>query len=292
MDKWALVLGGGAARGLAHIGVIRALEERGFRPSLVVGCSMGALVGAFYALGTPPRAMEGFVRHLLGTPKKAKAFLPVRPSAQGLLDPSRVEELLENFLGGVQFEELELPLAVVATDIVRKEEVVFTSGGVAPAVRASISIPGLFPPVKFAKRILVDGGVLDPVPVKVARKLGAERLVVVNVVRDAARRIVQAEAPAELRRESHPLLAEIISTLTHRDWSVFKVVEESVWAVQAALAAEALEEGGDVVIDVKLKGVDYMDFHKVREAIEEGYRTAREVLQGLNSKTFPLPEGT
>ncbi len=277
-ERWALVLGGGAARGFAHVGVIRALEERGFKPSLVVGCSMGALVGAFYALGTRPRAMEGIARFISGDPKKARAFLPVRPSAQGLLDPSKVEDMLESFFGGVKIEDLEVPFAAVATDIVSKEEVVFTSGGVAPAVRASISIPGLFPPVRFGKRVLVDGGVLDPVPVRVARKLGAERVVVVNVVKDARRKLVKLGAPGELPKEDLPLLKEIISAITQRDWNVFKVIEESVWAVQAALAAEALEEGGDIVIDVPLKNVDYMDFHKAREAVEEGYRVASEVL--------------
>ena len=284
MDGWTLVLGGGAARGLAHIGVIRALHERGFRPSLVVGCSMGSVIGAFYAMGVGPRAMERFARALLGNPKKAKALLPVRPSAQGLVDPSKVDELLAEFFGDLSFDELEVPLGVVATDIIRKEEVVFTSGGVAAAVRASISIPGLFPPVRMGERLLVDGGVLEPVPVRAARALGAGKMVVVNVVRDARRRIVEAEASHGLPKETHPLLSEILSSITRREWTLFKVFEESVWAVQAALAADALEEEVELAVSVEMPQVDYMDFHRAREAIDAGYEAAREALGEVSFK--------
>lgn len=179
--KVALVLGSGGARGWAHIGVVRALKKRGFKPDLVVGTSIGALVGAMVAAGT----FETFDREInvFSPIKLAKFFTEVHLPQHGLLSGRPVLDWLvqPHLLGLRTFSELKVPFAAVATDLYREREVVLREGNVAQAVRASIAIPGIFDPVVRGNAVLVDGGLVSPVPVNVARQLGAEVVVAVDI---------------------------------------------------------------------------------------------------------------
>ncbi len=282
----ALVLGGGAARGFAHVGVVRALEEAGFKPDLVVGCSMGALVGAFCADGVRSHIMRGITRMVSGTKKKASDFIPAKPSASALFDASKIEEFLVDFFGQRKIEELSTPFACVAVDIIEGQELVFDSGLVAPAVRASISIPGVFPPLRRGKMILVDGGLLDPVPVRVARDMGAERVLAVNVISRRKHELKRLALKKPLGVEKKmKLLAEIVNEIERlREFNIFRLTEKAVLTMESAIVEESLTGEGapDLVIDVPLEDIGYMEFHRAEEAAERGYQvTSAAIASGL-----------
>ena len=179
-----LALGSGGARGWAHLGVLRALRERGVRVDCVAGTSMGAIVGAFLAAG-----QEGVLADLASNidwKRLRQFFWEISLSRSGLTDGRRLAEETERLLGREEFRELELPFRAVATDLDTGEEVVLSEGNLVHALRASISIPGLFSPVRLGGRLLVDGGLVNPVPVNVARGMGAQIVVAVDVARDVA----------------------------------------------------------------------------------------------------------
>jgi NTE family protein len=177
--KIGLALGSGGARGAAHSGVLKVLDREGIKIQAIAGSSIGALVGAAYALGLPVEEME---REWLATdvPKLLRGFLPTFPRA-GLSSGSELRKLLINLLGDGQIEEMPIPFAAVACDFDSGEEVVLRKGGLADAVRASTAVPGLFHPVRWEGRLLVDGGMVDPVPIAVCRELGVDAVIAVDI---------------------------------------------------------------------------------------------------------------
>lgn len=191
--KTALVLGSGGARGWAHIGVVRALFRRGFRPDLVVGTSIGALIGAMIAADV----FEAFDQEIAAlTPVKlAKFFTEMHLPQAGLLSGKPIVEWLEqsHLLGKHTFADLKIPFAAVATDLHRERSVLLQEGHVAQAVRASISIPGIFDPVVRDSAVLVDGGLTSPVPVAEARKLGADVVIAVDINTHSPDEVLLAE---------------------------------------------------------------------------------------------------
>ncbi|MDR2068356.1 MAG: patatin-like phospholipase family protein [Spirochaetaceae bacterium] len=196
--KWALVLSGGGARGFAHIGILNAFSALGFpRPSLVVGTSMGAIVGGLYACGMESGELTQFARefdlrkHLdgfaykfdgpLGKVVQTGQILGNLAARPGMDSGQRILELLENLSGGKTFEETRIPFRCNAVDIVEGREVVFSSGSVARAMRASMSFPVFFEPLREGDRLLVDGGLADNLPVYIARAAGYKRILAVDV---------------------------------------------------------------------------------------------------------------
>lgn len=176
--KIGLALGSGGARGFAHLGVIKVLKEAGIPIDLIAGSSMGALVGSFYGAG-----IEMDRLYKLSTAFKRKYFLDFTVPKMGFIAGKRVKEFIRVFTHGKNIEELSIPIGIVATDLLTGEKVVFKQGPVAEAVRASIAIPGIFVPEKYNGRILVDGGVSDRVPVSVAKEMGADIVIAVDVSR-------------------------------------------------------------------------------------------------------------
>ncbi|MHA1528664.1 MAG: patatin-like phospholipase family protein, partial [Alphaproteobacteria bacterium] len=176
-----LALGGGAALGWAHIGVLQVLEEAGLKPGVVAGTSIGSIVGAAYALGK----MDKIEEVALGVSWFEMALhADFEMFSTGLLGGDRIMATLRRYFGDVAIEDLDVPYAAVAADLANNEKVVFRSGPVVDAVRASISIPGIFRPVANGGRLLVDGGLCDPVPVSVCREMGATRVIAVDVAGD------------------------------------------------------------------------------------------------------------
>lgn len=171
--KAALVLSSGAARGLAHIGVIKALKEENARIDLIVGTSMGALIGACYAKNKDISEFEELVlkidwKRLLQLADFSLAFV-----SGGFIHGQKVTKLLRTIIGDITFADLEIPLAVIATDANTGEEIIIRDGSVAEAVRASISMPVIFVPVRLKNRFLIDGGIVNPLPIDVAKEMGA-----------------------------------------------------------------------------------------------------------------------
>jgi NTE family protein len=178
--RFGLALGSGGARGSAHVGVLKVLEENDLHPDIIVGTSMGAEVGGAYAAGVGTEEMEAFWRSLhFGT--VAKTLLPTFPWA-GWSSGGEVLRTVRRLVGDVRIEELPLKYAAVATDLETGAPYPITHGSLARAIRASVSVPGLFTPVWIDGHLLIDGGVSSPVPVDVTRKLGADIVIAVDVL--------------------------------------------------------------------------------------------------------------
>lgn len=178
--KIGYALGGGAARGLSHIGVLKVLKDEGIYPDVVAGTSIGALIGALYAGGLEPNEIEQFVLGLDW--KKLLQLMDITLPLNGFLQGKKVVSLLKSILGETTFSQLRFDFACVATDIVSGEQVVLREGSLIEAVRASISIPGIFTPTVIGGRYLVDGGLVNTVPVSVCREMGTEYVIGVNVI--------------------------------------------------------------------------------------------------------------
>lgn len=181
--KIGLALGGGGARGLAHIGVLKVLRNEGIPVDCISGTSMGGIVGAMAAAGLSVLEMEKIAFETVTKPTDALKLLDVSLSQNGLIKGSRVYDLMASTIGPTRtFADLQHPLAVVAVDVLTGREVVLRDGLVADAIRATISVPGVFVPVTMGPYRLVDGGVLNNVPVDVARQLGADVVIAVDVL--------------------------------------------------------------------------------------------------------------
>jgi len=178
--KIGLALASGGARGSAHVGVLKVLEREGIRISAVAGTSIGAVVGGAYAAGLSVERLE---QEWLKTdlPRVIKSFLPTFPRA-GLSSGGEFRKELYHLLGDIRIEELEMPFAAMATDIDTGEAVVIREGPLYEAIRASASIPGIFHPVRWHGRLLVDGGLVEPLPVRICRELGADLVIGVDIV--------------------------------------------------------------------------------------------------------------
>jgi NTE family protein len=173
-------LGGGAARGLSHIGVLKVLHKHGISPDIIAGTSIGAIIGALYAGGLDPNEIEQLVLGLNW--KKLVYLVDMTLPLNGLVQGKRVVSLLKSILGETTFAQLRFDFACVATDIISGEQVVLRDGSLIEAVRASISIPGVLTPVAIKGRYLVDGGLVNTVPVSVCREMGAQYVIGVNVI--------------------------------------------------------------------------------------------------------------
>ncbi|MEW6683322.1 MAG: patatin-like phospholipase family protein [Nitrospirota bacterium] len=194
MASLGLALGGGGVRGFAHLGVLRVLEREGLAPRAIAGTSMGAIVAALYALLPTIDAVEGTLGEFFKRFAPTLTQLAVRAASSpggialdepSLLAPTVFHRHFDQLIPDTTFERARVPLAVVAVDLVSGEEVVYTTGPVRPAVLGSAALPGVFPPIAFDGRVLVDGGWTSRIPVDAARQLGAERVVAIEVSDDA-----------------------------------------------------------------------------------------------------------
>ncbi|WP_136419307.1 patatin-like phospholipase family protein [Herbaspirillum sp. ST 5-3] len=178
--KIGLALGGGAARGFAHIGVIKALEAQGIVPDLVVGTSAGSLVGALYAAGN-----NGFALHKLALEMDEATIsdwsVPFFSKATGVLKGEALQNYVNRTVNNVPLEKLKIPFGAVATDLHNGQPILFQRGNTGLAVRASSAVPSVFQPVKIGEHSYVDGGLVSPVPVRFAREMGADFVIAVNI---------------------------------------------------------------------------------------------------------------
>lgn len=191
-----LALGGGGARGWAHIGVLRALEAHQIPIDYIAGTSIGALVGAIYVQDALHK-LESFAEDI--SMDNLLSFMDISFPGLGLVDGRRVRDFLASYLTDARIEDCKIPFRSVATNFLMKEEVVFKSGSMVDAVRASISLPGVFVPFKQKSTYLVDGGVVNPVPVSVIKALGADAIIAVNLNKDP-----RAESPPSKSESASP----------------------------------------------------------------------------------------
>ncbi|WP_246940249.1 patatin-like phospholipase family protein [Bacillus pinisoli] len=246
--KIGLALGSGGARGFAHLGVIKVLLDHDIPIDYIAGSSMGALIGSFYGAGL------GIDRlYNLALAFKRKYYLDFTVPKMGFISGNRVKELIKVFTQGKNIEDLNIPLAIVATDLLKGERVVFREGPVTDAVRASISIPGIFVPEKKNGRVLVDGGVIDRLPVTVARDMGADIVIAVDV--------------------NNGKVVEEIS-------SIFDVIMQSIELMQDELVKYVVNDS-DITIKPKVGVFSARAFTNIEEIIKMGEEEALLLLPAI-----------
>ena len=211
-----LALGGGAARGLAHIGVLQVLTQSGIQVKQIAGTSIGALAGALFAADVDLSRLEQVACSLR---LKHIVDLSLIRGGPGIIRGLKVRQLLNTFLRGRTFADLRLPLAVVATDLWTGEQVVFTEGSVVDAVLSSCAIPGVFPPIKYKGRLLVDGGLINRVPVQVVQEMGDAPTVAVDVGPGLRKR--QFKNAAEVMIQALDIMQEEIQRLKTSEIDVY-----------------------------------------------------------------------
>lgn len=299
-----LVLGSGSARGWAHIGVIRALEELGIRPDLVCGSSIGALVGASYASGHLD-TLESWVRTL--TFWDVVKLLDIRLSG-GLIEGTNLMASMREQFEGQTIESLPLPFAAIATDLDSGREVWLQQGDLSSAVRASIALPGLFSPAHVDHQWLVDGGITNPVPISVARAMGAEIIIAVNLNTDLIGRHLNPlpgtlpQPPAH--SEERDLFSQMMERLNQglRDKAVngwrtsnkkkstdevlqpglFEVMASAINIMQVQITRSRMAgDPPDVLITPQMGQLGLLEFDRASEAIEEGRAAVAKVAANL-----------
>lgn len=309
--KIGLVLGSGSAKGMAHIGVIQVLEENKIPISAVAGTSSGAFIGALWASGLSGDAMAHIACNM-NWKLTTRMFLPTFPRS-GLIDGRRIQKFLQTFIEEINIEDLNIPFACVATELKTGQEVIFDRGSVLEAVRASISIPGIFVPLRYENQFLVDGGLVNPVPVSVARRWKMDAVVAVNVIpkaeekarslyfkKERKRRLrLQLRLPEFIQASleklepaavSEELLLEKMTNVLNRlkeyenpqpakTPGLFTVMVQSLTIAENTIyQLRLLQEKPDVLLEPNLPDVQLLEFHKAEQIIKAGREAAERHL--------------
>ncbi|MFD2911162.1 patatin-like phospholipase family protein [Jeotgalibacillus terrae] len=245
--KIGLALGSGGSRGFAHLGVLKVLERENIKIEYVAGSSMGSLVGALYCAG---QSIEDLER--LADTFRSKYFMDLTVPKMGFIAGEKFRQFVKLFTHGKKIEELNIPLSIIATDIVNAEKVIFTSGPIDRAVRASTAIPGIFVPEKIDGKLLVDGGVIDRVPASVAKDMGADLVIGVDVS--------QVKKHAEIN-------------------TIYDVIIQSIDILQTE------------IVHLKMTGADILISPKVEQFSSKSFQYAKQIIQlGEEAAEAALPD--
>jgi NTE family protein len=298
-----LALGGGAARGLAHIGVLEALAEAGLEPEIVAGTSIGAIAGGFYAAGRLEQ-LHGFARGL--TLRQLLRYLDVNLAGSSLVRGKRLETTLASHIGDLHIEDLPKKFVAVATELGSGQEIWLTKGSLAAALRASYALPGILKPIRIGGRWLMDGALVNPVPVSAARAAGAQFVMAVTFhqgqyVRNAlfpveAEAQFEDSAPAPevppKRKRFALIKRQILGQRRDGAPGIPRVVLEAFNITQNRIARSRLAgDPPDATIQVNLDGVGLFDFHKAEIAIERGRTAVQRFLSGIRLENGGLETG-
>jgi NTE family protein len=295
--KIGLALGGGSARGWAHIGVLRALNAEGIHPDIIAGTSIGAVVGGCYVAGELG-ALEQFAREL--TRRKVLGFLDFNFAGSGLIHGQRLCDILERTLKGITIEAMEKRGGAVATEIGTGHEVWLSHGRLVDAMRASYALPGIFRPVPINGRWLFDGALVNPIPVSVCRALGARYVIAVSLSADSCGRgtvvphleAADPEEPAAEQPEPgliqrngravKKLLQRQVFGRTDNGPGISRVMMEAFNIVQDRIARSRLAgDPPDVIIQPRLPAFGLFDFHRADALIECGLAAARREIEDI-----------
>lgn len=285
--KIGLALGSGAARGWAHIGVIQQLNKLGIKPDVVCGSSIGALVGAAYVAGNINKLQDWVTK--LDKLKTARYFT-INRSLRGFVNKDRFSHFLDEYVVSAEkrIEELEKPFATVATDLNTGREIWNTEGRVMDSVMSSISLPGLFPAIKQDERWLIDGGLVNPVPVSVCRALGADVVIAVNLNSDIVGKHFRAESPDKIsEKEKEPENPSLTTRFTNviADYTVnlfdsddeneapdlMESIAASINITQDRITRSRMAgDPPEIILSPRLSQIGILEFYRGSEAIEEG----------------------
>ena len=294
--KIGLALGSGVARGWAHLGVLRALERYGFKPDVVAGTSVGALVGGSYLAGYA-EVLEDWARSL--NKVRIISYLDFRVRSGGMFGGRGLIEAMEKHMGGVMIEDLPIPFIAIATDLVTGHEVWLRKGNLIEAMRTSFSLPGVFEPMRVNGRWLIDGALVNPVPVSACQAMGAQMTVAVNLKADiiGKERASDSSIPtvagfdllAELKKSQAEASESTLSSLTRRIFrqetnqpSMFGVMISALNIVQDRISRSRLAgEPPDVHVAPRLGHIGLFEFDRADEAIAEGEAAVERALPEL-----------
>jgi NTE family protein len=298
-----LVLGGGAARGFAHIGVLRTLAAHGIRPDVIAGTSIGAVIGGLFAAGQLD-AFEEWCRQL--TRRRVLGYLDFRFGGSGLISGGRLASKLEGTIGNTSFADLPLRLAAIATEIGTGHEIWLTRGRVSEAMAASYALPGIFPPKLIGGRWLMDGAMVNPLPISAARALGARLVIAVNLNADNFGRgtTIQDHGPNdeddarraqyELDRSRRGIFRP--DRLLHRQFfgapdspGLSTVMVEAFQVMQDRITRSRLAgDPPDVMISPRLGRINLFDFHRAKDAIAIGAEAAEKSIEAISESIAAL----
>ena len=291
----ALALGGGAARGWSHIGVLRALDEANIPIKMIAGTSVGALVGGCYLAGKLDE-LEEFARSL--TPRRIIGFLDVTLRGSGLISGFRLAERMAEHLGDTQVEQLDRPLVCIATEIHTGHEIWLTEGSLIDAIRASYALPGIFEPVTLNNRVLVDGALVNPVPVPVCRAYEADAVVAVNLSSDIFGRGTVVRGNTMGSSISQPVggaesdnqgMGNSPIVKLGKALGVSGVMVEAFNIIQDRIARSRLAgDPPDMSIIPSVGHIGLAEFHKADQAIEAGYEAAQFEVARLKQLAEPV----
>jgi NTE family protein len=290
--KVGIALGGGAARGWAHIGVLQALREAGIEPAVVAGTSMGAVIGGCYVADRLEHLTD-FARAL--TRRRVFGYLDFNFAGTGLISGQRLCSILTQHLGDYRIEELDRPFTAVATEIATGHEIWLSRGRLVDAMCASYALPGVFRPVNVEGRWLFDGALVNPIPVSVCRAMGARYVIAVNLNTDlcgrgtvvphlTAQEMSEPEEPAKggNGRAALALLRRQFFGRGENVPGLSTVMVEAFNIVQDRIARSRLAgDPPDAFVNPRLAGVGLFDFHRAQELIDRGYEAARRVVDDI-----------
>lgn len=309
--RLGLALGGGAARGWAHIGVLKTLTKAGFKPDILAGTSIGSLVGGIYAAGRL-QDLEDWARSL--TKRRMVSLMDFHIGGSGLISGERLKRLLGTELMDVKIEELPLNYAAIATELGTGHEIWLTHGLLVDAMRASYALPGVFDPVKLGGRWLMDGAMVNPIPVSAARAMGADVVICVNLNGDAGGRgtIIQSHradrddssmTPELEIRPSSTWLSSIsgaarrVRSLVGRAHDdnpapgLVGVMIDAFNITQDRISRSRLAgDPPDAMISPRLGKIGLFDFHRAAETIEQGEIAAEKALDDIMAAIAACPQ--
>ncbi|MDD9901439.1 MAG: patatin-like phospholipase family protein [Alphaproteobacteria bacterium] len=291
-----LALGSGLARGFAHMGVVRALKRHGIEPTVISGTSMGALIGGAY-LANRLDAVEEWAYSL--NKFRVLSYLDFRVRSSGLIGGTKLMKLMENNFGDIKVEDLPHPMISVASDLVTGHEVWLRKGKLVDVMRASFSLPGIFPPVFMNNRWLVDGALVNPVPVSACAAHGARMTIAVNVNGDiigkakrpgdsvptiAGFELMNTEGPEQVEEQKKRGLIKRIFSHDNEAPSIFGVMVSSLNIIQDRLARSRLAgDPPDVLIVPRIGHIGLMEFDRAEELIEEGEAAVERAMPDIKA---------
>lgn len=284
-----LALGGGSARGWSHIGVIRVLEQAGIYPDIISGTSIGALVGAVYAAGELSR----FEQWIVGLKfSEIVSYMDISLNS-GLLKGERLMEFFRKDYVDRPIEALPIPFAAVATSLNTGAEVWLRKGSTLDAVRASIALPGLFEPSLIDGQVLVDGGLVNPVPVSLARAMGADIVIAVDLSSNIQGEDLQTDnTPVQIPEPKDDWVSKLKNGLENvlptsapkaeHLPSILDVITSSINVMQVRITHSRMaEDPPNIIVTPHLAHINLLDFHRAKEAIDEGEKAMKAVLPSL-----------
>lgn len=264
--KIGLALGSGGAKGLAHIGVLKVLEENNIPIDYIAGSSIGAFIGAYYALNKEIKPLEEIYRKM--KKKDILKLVDLSPPTKGIIKGRKIRSFIKSIIGNKRFEDVQIPLAIVTTNLCSGEEVVMREGKLVDAIMASISIPGIFPPQKIKGKYYVDGGIVNPTPVNIVKEMGADVIVGVDLT-----------MKKEVKFNKTPTLFEVL----WRSYEIIRkrIVESNVMGENTLIIQPVDPYKPSVLSIYKFTQKEYIDYGA--KEMEKNLSKLMEMIKGSNT---------